>query len=145
MKIVINRFIRTDIVTLGTMTIDGIHEAFTLENPVRVDKLQDVTAIPVGVYEVKLRKSSPMSTNYGNRFKEHRGMLWLQNVQNYEWIYIHIGNEPKDTDGCILVGSSCEPLSNFIGGSVTAYRKLYKKILVALNYDTDERVWVEII
>lgn len=143
MNLFLNRFLKTDEVTLGSIILKGEHQCFTLENTVRDVKVMSETAIPTGVYEIGLRTGGYMTTSYKSRFKNHQGMLWLQNVDNFEWIYIHIGNKPKDTDGCILVGYSCDATSNFIGHSTDAYLSLYKKITTCLN--SGERVFIEVV
>jgi hypothetical protein len=35
---------------------------------------------------------------------------------------MHIGNDPSDTEGCILVGTTAQ--DNFVGVSLLAYQKL---------------------
>ena len=58
-------------------------------------------------------------------------MLWLQNVPDFEYIYIHTGNTDHDSAGCILVG-----YANYlnidergsVGMSVDAYKDIYPPI-----------------
>lgn len=80
--------------TIGTLSFDGVHCCFTLEDTCRRKKEHGTTAIPSGTYEVTL--------DYSERFKKI--MPHVLNVPFFEGIRIHAGNTPEDTDGCILVG-----------------------------------------
>jgi len=81
--------------TLGAM-FDGMERLCeTLELPWR-DNQHDVSCIPEGTYEANLWCSP----------KHKRKLYWLQDVPGRGAIEIHIGNFPKDTQGCILVGLS---------------------------------------
>lgn len=79
-----------------------------------------------------------MHSRYKQRFPFHVGMLWLQAVPDFEWIYIHIGNDHEDTDGCILVGWNANAFENG-GGTVQrstdCYEKLYKRLALAADAD----------
>lgn len=135
--------------TLGALYIDGTFECFTLEDPVRDgEKVWGRTAIPEGVYDMDLRKGSPMARRYDkrySRFLNHDGMLWLRNVPNFKWIYIHPGNYASDTEGCILVGDTVRklPNANALGYSRDAYRRLYPKIMEAI--ESGLRVTIEVV
>ncbi len=143
MTLLLNRFLNKDTATFGCISVDGKHLGFTLEDAVRQKKISGITAIPTGSYEILLRTNGGMNKSYSNKFDNHQGMLWLQNVENFEYVYIHIGNKPKHTEGCILVGSSCDPTTDFIGNSTHTYLKLYDKVITNLEYG--ERVFVEVI
>jgi len=145
MIIDITRFEKTEKSTIGLLQIDGKLEAFTLEDPVREEKIPEVTAIPKGTYEVKLREEGGMIRRYQRKFGEieHPGMLWLQEVPGFEWVYLHIGNNPKNTDGCILVASIYDVRQpDIIGASTVAYRKVYKQILQAI--ELNEGVFINV-
>ena len=101
----------TDESTIGKLFINGVFHCFTLEDKVRENKIQNVTAIPKGRYEVII--------NFSNRFQQQ--MPLLLNVPNFEGVRIHWGNFAKDTDGCILLGTTKSV--NMIGNSRTAYAK----------------------
>ncbi len=86
--------------------IDGILSAlgksfFTLELPWR-DNKPNKSCIPVGEYEVVIRKSPKFGTTY-----------WVKDVPDRQFILIHSGNWAGDrslgykthTYGCILLGS----------------------------------------
>ena len=69
-------------------------------------------------------------------------MLWLQNVPNFTFIYIHTGSTEADTLGCILVGDTILRQKQMIVDSRLGYKKLYKVIIEAM--DRGEEVTVEI-
>lgn len=121
----------------------GTKVVCTLEDAFQHVKVPGETRIQAGEYEIKFRKESPMANRYRERFgDDHIGMLWLQNVPHFEWIYLHVGNTPDNTDGCILVGTSMTPAAGKVGNSVTAYEHLYPSVGEALL--RDERVTIRI-
>lgn len=133
MQLSLSRFKSDAVSTVGRLSIDGVERCVTLEDGFHVAKIAGETRIPAGRYEIKLRMKGGMSASYLRRFGEafHKGMLWLQNIPNFEFVYIHIGNTIADTEGCILVGKSA---SNHVaparGGytiseSEVAYRDIY--------------------
>lgn len=109
---------------MGGLNIDGRFACFTLEDQRQPEKVKDETRIPAGLYQIKLRADGGMHEKYKERFSDHRGMLWLQDVPGFEWIYIHIGNNDDQTSGCILVGD--QAMVGFeLAQSVQAYRRIY--------------------
>jgi len=123
--------------TNGMLFIDGVFEAFTLEDEVRDVKVHSETAIPLGEYEIKLRTEGGFHSKYTARYGAmHKGMLWLQDVPNFKWILIHTGNQDSHTAGCLLIGETQQDLDKgkdgFIGGSGDAYKKMYPKVADAL-------------
>jgi len=135
MNILVDRVKADDNETLGIMYIDGAFECFTMEDVVRKKKIKGITAIPTGKYEVKLRNEGGLTQKYAERFpKIHKGMLWLQNVKNFKWVYIHVGNNATDTEGCILVGDGCVAVRNAltVSNSRHAYERVYKIISEAI-------------
>lgn len=113
----------------------------TLEPAFHAVKVAGVTRIPQGQYELKLRTEGGMHEQYLEKFGDwHKGMLWLQDVPDFEDVYIHIGNYPKDTKGCILVGESMG--DNAVWNSTSAYRQLYPGVASAIL--AGENVMVEI-
>lgn len=132
--------------TIGMMKIDGSPMYFTLEDDHDEVKEMGSTCIPKGTYNIKLRNEGGVTKKYNHKFGEefHKGMLWLQDVPNYEWVYIHMGNTHKHTEGCILVGVTAD-LSNGrkkIGKSEDAYRIIYPMIRDAII--SGEEVVIEI-
>lgn len=115
----------------GILLIDGQFFCHTLEPD---------NHIQTGRFEIKLRtENSPMNTQYATKFSDHQGMLWLQNVFGRTYIYIHIGNRKKHSDGCILVGASAMKKGGeqFIGNSTDTYKRLYDQIIEAIDDGDD--------
>lgn len=109
---------------------------FTLEDQFQERKVADETRIPEGVYKIGVRPPDEGNVNkeYSKRFPSiHKGMLWLQDVPNFSWIYIHCGNNDDHTSGCILVGdtliSNTDENRGFLGESVKAYKELYPELI----------------
>ena len=128
--------------TDGLLFIDDSFECYTIEDEGRTKKIYGETRIPDGKYKIGLRQEGGFHTKYLQKFKSgfHKGMLWVKDVPNFEYILIHIGNTDEDTAGCLLVGSTADKDKNFIGGSTGAYRQMYPKVLAALN--RGEEVWI---
>ena len=89
---------------------------FTLELADKENK-RSVSCIPAGVYTVVKRKSL--------RFGQH---FHLQNVPDRELILIHVGNNYRNTNGCILVGTALKNIdkddTTDVVNSVEAMRNL---------------------
>lgn len=108
--------------TLGLLLIDGRWFCWTLEDvvrevagqPVAAWKQPGVTAIPAGVYPVRVTLSS--------RFK--RPLPLVLNVPGFEGIRFHRGNHHTDTEGCIIVGATRGPA--FVGQSTETEDRLVK-------------------
>ena len=111
---------------------------YTLEDEHRETKVMSETRIPAGTYKITLRTVGGFDARYTKKYGEmHKGMLWVRDVPNFEYILIHTGNTDEHTAGCLLVGSSQqENLSKrdgFIGASGTAYKRIYPPIAAALE------------
>lgn len=135
MKLKLTRDTFTDLSTIGKLTINDEPFCDTLEDTDR--KLEDggtkiygKTCIPRGTYDVVL--------NFSNRYQ--KVMPQVLGVPGFEGIRLHPGNAAKDTDGCILVGSS--RATNFIGNSVVTFGKLMGILEDA--YDRQEPITLEI-
>lgn len=142
MEIEIIRYRHGKDFTSGLLLIDCTFECHTLEDEYRNKKVYGETRIPEGTYEIKFRKEGGFHNRYKNKFgRFHKGMLELQDVPNFQYILIHIGNTDEDTAGCILVGETSDT-NGFIGRSTEAYKKLYPKI--AAKLEGGEKVFITI-
>jgi hypothetical protein len=122
--------------TVGKMYLDKAFECFTLEPPVGGDVMgNNYVCIPEGNYPLKIFWSP-----------EHARLLpHIQNVTGRSFIEIHIGNYPRDTKGCTLVGKT-HPFPDFIGNSSMAFAVLISKLFAAstlTNHDAEEKnqIW----
>ena len=110
--------------------------AYTLELEWR-DNQRRRSCIPKGTYEIAYRDFGGYYNRYNERFDDHKkGVLELQNVKDRSDILIHIGNRPKDTLGCILVGSEADT-------NKKAYIEVYtaaKKVL-----DAGKKLYIKIV
>jgi len=124
--------------TNGMLFIDGIFECYTLEDEYRDVKVMHETCIPEGEYEIKFRTVGGFHTRYLSRYGAdwHKGMLWLQDVPEFEYILIHTLNDSTQTSGCLGVGSVQQDLDldakGLISQSTDAYKRLYPKVRDAL-------------
>lgn len=111
---------------------------YTLEDERRVMKVQGETRVPAGTYNITLRTEGGFNKKYSKRFPGiHKGMLWVRDVPNFEYILIHCGNTDDHSAGCLLVGDSQENniiiKDGFIGKSTNAYKRIYRPIAKVLE------------
>lgn len=141
------RYNSNDDATIGIMlerrTDTWRRLCFTCEDEYRLKKVARETRISAGRYRITLRTAGGMSTRYATRFGSmHKGMLWLQDVPGFSWIYIHIGNDDDDSEGCILVGESTNETALTIQQSTSAYKRVYRQLARAIT--DGEEVWLTI-
>lgn len=113
--------------TLGSLYINDVWIAWTLEDELREQPMQPVsawkvkgqTAIPAGRYRITLRHSP--------RFG--RMLPWFRDVPGFEWVLLHGGNKSADTDGCLLVG--LDRGDAFIGRSQMALQLVMERLVEA--------------
>lgn len=148
MLIKLKRFLGGEDVTLGMVTIDGEFVGFTCEDESRVVKVANETRIPAGSYVIGIRKGTPMSERYDQKFSPwHDGMLEIKNVPDFTNIYFHIGNTEADTSGCVLVGLDCNVASDrsggYIGESTRGYELFYKVVRDSIKHNEDVILIIE--
>ena len=117
------------------------HLCFVCEDPAQDTKIAGKTRIPAGRYEIKLRREGGMNARYAAKHLQHDGMLWLQDVPGFEWIYIHIGSTALDTSGCLLVGEGRNEDGCWVHHSRSAYETIYPEIAAAVK---DEGAWITV-
>ena len=97
--ITLTRIEQSEECTRGVLVF-GDHAFFTLEPPWRNNQV-NVSCVPGGEYICEV-DSSP---KYGNVYH-------IRNVVGRSHILFHVGNYPRNTQGCILVGSRLGTLEN---------------------------------
>ena len=140
MELKVYRYSSQSQTTLGALQIDGKFECYTLEDQHQDIKVKGETRIPAGKYNIGLRTVGGFDARYKAKFSFHKGMLQVLNVPGFEYILIHVGNDEDDTAGCLLVGNTANNNrlnKGFIGDSTTAYKKMYIKVLKAIESGLD--------
>ena len=105
---------------LGELNIDDLpaYRFTTLELPWK-DNARQESCIPEGTYPLIKRQSG--------KYHEH---FHVQDVPGRDMILIHAGNTPKDTYGCIIIGSDFGDIDKDgrmdVIASVRALSKLYE-------------------
>ena len=147
MEITLQRYSSNAESTLGLLLVDCTFQCYSIEDEFRTQKVKGETRIPSGRFQIKLRTEGGFHLRYLNKFgaQFHKGMLELQDVPNFKYILIHIGNDDGDTAGCLLVGNN--PNNNqlgkgFVGGSTDAYKKLYPLVLKEILAGNE--VWINV-
>lgn len=147
MEIKVVRFARSRDATLGRVYYDGAARCYSLEDQPQAVKVAGETRIPAGRYEIKLREEGGMIRKYRDRYGDwHRGMLHLQNVPEFKYIYIHTGNTDDHSEGCILVGLGSrhdhgdDPI---VTSSRAAYEPLARAVTRAIDNGEDVFITIE--
>lgn len=141
MKLTLNRKFYGAKFTEGEILIDGKFECYTVEDTDRKletagesAKIEGVTAIPKGTYEVTIS----MSKRFGKFLIEIMGVPYFKGVR------IHSGNSSNDSEGCIIVGKSNNRNDdNWVSESRVAYDALHKKVKEVLS--AGEKVTLEVL
>jgi len=84
------------------------------DKPVKEWKVANVTAIPKGTYKLIINMSA--------RFKKELPLLL--DVPGFAGVRIHSGNTSKDTEGCLILGTTWAG-GDFVGGSKIAFDKVF--------------------
>lgn len=143
MKFILQRFSDNRQSTLGLMFKVGVltpFRSFTLEDEFRESKISGETRIPAGTYQLVIQKlDTPKTLQYRAKYPWFKNHIMVKDVPGFIGIYIHIGNEDKDTDGCILLGDTC--LNNTTGpgeitSSTAAFIRFYKDVYENLEKGT---------
>lgn len=96
-----------------------LFQGYTLEDEFRPSKVKGETRIPAGKYEIVIQTiDTPKTFQYRQKYSWFFNHLMLKDVPGFVGIYIHIGNDDTDTDGCLLLGDNAD--NNVIGpGSIS--------------------------
>ena len=131
--------------TLSQLYINGIFQCYLLEDKIREVKIASQTAIPTGIFGLKLNTWGAKNADYKKVFgKLHQGMIEISGLPNFSSVYIHIGNTIKDTAGCPLCGFGFQFADGDyqVSQSIAAYKMIYPK-LAALAKDSSNQFAIE--
>ena len=146
MKLSLYRIRGSEESTIGLLYIDSFFSCFTLEDQFREIKVKGETRIPAGTYRMTLKKEGGKHEQYKLKYPDiHKGMLWIMDVPNFNYILIHIGNNDSDSDGCILIGDSVKQNitdNGMLAESTICYKRVYP--IVANELEKGNIVTIEI-
>lgn len=131
--------------TLSQLYINGIFQCYLLEDKIREVKIPSQTAIPKGVFRLKLNTYGAKNGKYQKAFgKLHQGMIEISGLPNFSFVYIHTGNTIQETAGCPLCGFGFQLVDgNYqVTQSTAAYQMIYPK-LVVLAKEPSNKIIVE--
>jgi hypothetical protein len=129
--------------TLSQLYINDIFQCYLLEDKIREVKIFSETAIPSGVFSLKLNTHGAKNVNYKKVFgKLHEGMIEISGLPNFNFVYIHTGNTIKETAGCPLCGFGFQFVDgNFqVTQSVAAYKMIYPKLVALVKAETNTMI-----
>ena len=114
MKLTVMRCSSQGGATIGKLFIDSVFACYTLEDeirevlgqPVAQWKVKGATAIPAGAYRVSLENSPRFGPD----------TLTINDVPGFDYIRMHAGNSPADTEGCLVLGMRATAVS-IVGGT----------------------------
>lgn len=118
--------------TLSQLYIDDVFQCYLLEDKIRAVKIPKQTAIPTGNYTLRLNTWGGMNADYRQKFpKLHKGMIEINGLPQFSFVYIHIGNTHTQTAGCPLCGFGFELVNGDfqVLPSKDAYQMIYPKLL----------------
>jgi hypothetical protein len=131
--------------TLSQLYINGIFQCYLLEDKIRAVKIASQTAIPTGVFGLRLNTWGAKNSDYKKAFgKLHEGMIEIEGLPNFSFVYIHTGNTIKETAGCPLCGFGFQFNDGdfMVAQSIAAYKMVYPK-LAELAKDTSNKITIE--
>ncbi len=138
MELTVVRKIKTPNSTIGDLYINGVKKYVTLEDfdrgltsdmtleEIKAIKVKTQTAIPTGRYKLSIYKEG-----------KHGECLLVNEVPGFSMIEIHVGNYPKDTEGCLLVGMLVPSTKDMISQSTPAVEELNKIVFAEIKAGRD--------
>lgn len=131
LELILTRTKYMDDRTIGALNVGDMWRCWTLEDkfrevagePVEQWKIHGKTAIPEGRYRVTLEDSPRFGKN----------TLTLLDVPGFQYIRMHGGNTPENTEGCILVGQDWDETTGNILRSQAALKELKSVVIEAIN------------
>jgi peptidoglycan hydrolase-like protein with peptidoglycan-binding domain len=109
----VERFQSSDKSMIGKLFLNDKYICYTLEEAWR-NNAKGNSCVPAGTYNAYIR--------YTSTKKNREWCFELTDVPNRTAIQFHIGNDPGDTEGCILLGTTYS--ADYVGNSTAAYQLL---------------------
>jgi hypothetical protein len=151
----LRRFVDNGEATAGFLIEKKPYPAFlgyTLEDQAQAKKVMKETRIPAGRYRLVLNRSTvptPKTEQYRKKYPWFKWHIMLLDVKGFSGIYIHIGNDDDDTDGCILLGDVIDNImlrrATPLTQSTNAFERFYKKYYPILENENTEPVYLTVV
>lgn len=131
---------------------------WSLEEAIRPVKIQGETAIPAGLFPLRLVHDSPLALKYYDRWDWFKGLPSIEDVPNFTAVRIHPGNDAvdpddpadttdDDTDGCPLPGRTRQQLATGdwrMVDSGVAFKELCEVIYAAAELHGAGNLWIRV-
>lgn len=140
MQLLLKRIYTCPSYTIGHLYVDNVYLCDTLEDTdrglsqdmtveqIKKIKIQDRTAIPIGIYNILMNIVSPKYSKRQYYIDVCGGKVpRLDNVPGFAGVLLHAGNTAADTSGCILVGE------NKVKGKVLYSKATFEKLYAILK------------
>lgn len=107
-------------------------ENYILEDEHRAKKVRGETRVDAGVWELKIQELvTPLTQKYRDKYPWFENHIEITGLPRHTSVYLHIGNDDDDTDGCPLFGDMVS--NNTVdAGKVTystqAFKRWYLKV-----------------
>ena len=142
----LSRLFRNHEETIGIFSTAGRVICHSLEDEKRTVKLFGETRIPAGKYEINFRTEGRLHKKYMALYPTmHKGMLWIRNIKNFTYCYIHQGVDDTHTAGCPLCATDSHTRHDNrykLVNSGIGYRRFYP--LMAKPLMAGDRVFLDI-
>lgn len=142
MNLTLNRIYDTGEATIGALFVEKKLQCFILEDQKQINKIKGETRIPAGIYQLKLRKEdTPLTKKYRTKYPWFKYHIEISNVPNFIGVYIHIGNNDDNSEGCLLTGDTVNKDGTLLN-STQAYIHFYNLIYPLL--EKDQKIMLQI-
>lgn len=140
------RYVDDGVTTLGLLFYNEKFFCYTLEDTFREEKIPENTRIPAGTYRVDFnRAETGLTKKYRSKYSWFQYHIHLKEVPGYSGVYIHIGNNHSNTEGCILIADGIGAGSDelMITHSRLAYERFYLQLKKVLDMEGKVRIKIK--
>lgn len=117
-----------------------------LEDQPQKAKVKGETRVWAGTYDLKIREEiTPLTQKYIDKYPWFKRHIEAVGIKGFIGVYLHIGNDDNDTEGCLIFGDTANNIGierGFVGKSTQAMQRVYP-----ILYDTlksGKRITIEI-
>ena len=123
--------------TIGELFLNGSFMAYTLEDEIRANrkKIYGKTAIPAGLYMVKLRQSPKFKKILPIIYNDELTLSIKAGGIEFSGVLLHNGNTEEDSSGCVLIAYNTDKVKIWNGASDYLVKELgkYDKIILEIQ------------